>query len=92
VKGTTTGTITDVDGFFTLTVPADGILLISFVGYLTEEITIGDQTNVDVTLLPDIAKLEEIVVIGYGVQKKSLLQFHCQSGRKGPGKLRFHAF
>jgi TonB-dependent starch-binding outer membrane protein SusC len=73
VKGTTTGTITDIDGNFSLTVPADGILLISFVGYLTEEITIGDQTNVDVTLLPDIAKLEEIVVIGYGVQKKSLV-------------------
>ena len=73
VKGTTTGTTTDMDGKFSLSVPENSVLVISFVGYLTEEITIGEQTDVDVTLLPDIAKLEEIVVIGYGVQKKSLV-------------------
>jgi TonB-linked SusC/RagA family outer membrane protein len=73
VKGTTTGTTTDVDGKFTLSVPADGILVISYIGYLTEEITPGDQTNVTVILMPDISKLDEIIVIGYGVQKKSLV-------------------
>jgi TonB-dependent starch-binding outer membrane protein SusC len=73
VKGTTTGTTTDVDGNYALSVPVDGILLISYVGFLSEEITVGEQTNIAVTLLPDIARLDEIVVIGYGVQKKSLV-------------------
>src|SRR5512137_1900753 len=73
VKGTITGTTTDMDGKFSLSVPENSILLISFVGFLPEEIPVTAQTDIAVTLLPDISRLEEIVVIGYGVQKKSLV-------------------
>jgi len=73
VKGTNKGTTTSADGNFSISVPANGILVFSFIGYLTEEITITDQTQVQVSLLPDISKLEEVVVVGYGVQKKSLV-------------------
>jgi TonB-dependent starch-binding outer membrane protein SusC len=73
VKGTTTGTTTDMDGKFTLSVPENSTVVVSFVGYLAEEVAITTQTEITVTLLPDISRLDEIVVIGYGVQKKSLV-------------------
>jgi len=73
LKGTMTGTTTDMDGKFSLSVPENSVLVISFVGYLQEEITVAAQTDIAVTLPPDISRLEEIVVIGYGVQKKSLV-------------------
>jgi TonB-linked SusC/RagA family outer membrane protein len=72
IKGTTTGTATDVDGNYIITVPdAVSILQFSYVGYLTEEIAAGNQTAIDVSLVPDIARLEEVVVIGYGTIPKS---------------------
>ena len=71
VKGTTTGTITDVDGRYTITAPDDAILVFSFVGYITEEIPVNNTTTINVAMSPDITSLEEIVVIGYGTQKKS---------------------
>lgn len=71
VKGTTRGTATDLDGKFTLPLQAeDQILVISFVGYLTQEIEIGNQTTVTVNLEEDIQSLQEAVVIGYGSQDK----------------------
>ncbi len=71
VKGTTNGNITDFDGKFTLTgVPADAILQISYIGYLTQEIRVGNQTHLTITLVEDSETLEEVVVIGYGVVKK----------------------
>ncbi len=72
VEGTSVGAVTDADGKFTLDVP-DGsdVLLISFIGYNTERITIGSQTTFDIILIEDLQSLEEIVVIGYGTQKKS---------------------
>jgi len=72
IKGTTTGTATDVDGNYRITVPdAESILQFSYLGYLTEEITVGNQTTIDISLVPDIARLEEVVVIGYGTIPKS---------------------
>lgn len=71
VKGTTVGTITDNDGKFTLSVPADArTLVFSFVGMTTQEITIGDQTAFDLVLKEETRGLEEVVVVGYGTQKK----------------------
>ncbi len=72
LKGTTTGTVTDVEGSFNLTVPDDAqTLVFSSVGYQTTEVSIGDQTTLDVQLTPDVQSLSEVVVIGYGSQKRS---------------------
>jgi TonB-linked SusC/RagA family outer membrane protein len=74
IQGTTLGTVTDINGNFSLDVPADylsGNLQVSYVGYLTEVVHISGQTEINVTLIPDLQQLEEIVVVGYGVQKKS---------------------
>ena len=72
VKGTTNGTITDFDGKFTLSnVPNDGTIEISFVGYKTQEISVAGKTTVQVVLEEDTEVLDEVVVVGYGVQKKS---------------------
>jgi TonB-dependent starch-binding outer membrane protein SusC len=73
IKGTTTGTTTDLDGKFSLSVSENSILVVSYVGFLSEEITVTTQSDISITLLPDISRLDEIVVIGYGVQKKSLV-------------------
>ncbi len=71
-KGTANGTISGPDGGFVLSVTSgEAVLVFSFVGYLTEEIAVNGRSNVDVVMMPDIASLEEIVVIGYGTQKKS---------------------
>ncbi|MDD2527417.1 MAG: TonB-dependent receptor [Lentimicrobiaceae bacterium] len=69
LKGTTTGTITDLQGKYSLTV-GDGTLVFSYMGFETQEITIGAQTRIDVQLMEDRKLLEEVVVIGYGTQKK----------------------
>lgn len=71
-KGTNQGTITDINGNYSITVNSDdAVLRFSFVGYLTEEIEVGQKTTIDVTLVADIQALDEVVVVGYGVQKKS---------------------
>ena len=72
IKGTTLGTVTDIDGTFTLTVPTEAkILVLSYVGYFSQEVEIGDRTVFDILLTEDIQQLDEVVVIGYGTQKKS---------------------
>jgi len=72
-KGTTNGTITDVNGNFTLDVRDNAVLQISYVGYVTQEITVGNRTAIPVVLAEDSQALEEVVVVGYGVQKKESL-------------------
>lgn len=73
-KGTTIGTVTDFDGKFTLAIPADvQTLVFSFVGMKTQEITIGSKTKVNLVLVEESVGLEEVVAIGYGVQKKSVV-------------------
>lgn len=73
-KGNTTnGTVTDIDGNFTLRLPADGTLVISFIGYTTQEIPLNGQTQFNVTLEEDSETLDEVVVVGYGaIQKRSV--------------------
>ena len=72
VKGTTNGTVTDFDGNYTLEeVPADAVLVISYIGYLSQEIPVGNQTNIKVTLVEDTQALDEVVVVGYGTMRKS---------------------
>lgn len=70
VRGTTNGTITDFDGNFTLqNVPVNGTIQVSFVGYKTVDIPIQNQSIIKVTLEEDTETLDEVVVVGYGVQK-----------------------
>ncbi|HEY4788074.1 MAG TPA: TonB-dependent receptor [Bacteroidales bacterium] len=72
IKGTGTGTITDVDGKFSVEVPdASAVLVFSFMGYMSEEMTVGNQTIISISLIEDIKTLEEVVVVGYGTVKKS---------------------
>lgn len=74
VKGTTNGTMTDTDGNFNLPgVSENSILLISYIGYLTQEISTNGRNTINVQLVPDLKSLDEVVVIGYGVQKKSVV-------------------
>lgn len=71
LKGTTTGTATDADGKYTLTVPpSGGALIFSFIGLESKEIEIGDRTIVDISLALDITQLSEVVVVGYGTQER----------------------
>jgi TonB-linked SusC/RagA family outer membrane protein len=70
-KGTTNGTVTDGDGNYKLAVPADAVLIFSFIGYMEEEIAVGNRTTVDMVLSPDLTTLTEVVVVGYGTVKKS---------------------
>jgi TonB-linked SusC/RagA family outer membrane protein len=70
VRGTTTGTMTDVDGNFALSVPADAVLEISSIGYVSQAIPVGNQTRFDIVLEEDSEMLEETVVIGYGTVKR----------------------
>ena len=71
VKGTTTGTSTDADGNYTIELPAgQDVLTFSFIGYTAQEVTVGNRTTVNVSLLEDAKALEEVVVVGYGTQRR----------------------
>ncbi len=70
VQGTSSGTITDYDGNFTLQVPADGILEISYIGYRPQSIPVNNRTTINITMEEDTELLEEVVVIGYGTVRK----------------------
>lgn len=71
IKGTTDGNITDVDGRFTLdNVSANATLVVSFIGYITQEIPVGNRQVIQVTLRENLEVLDEVVVVGYGVMKK----------------------
>jgi TonB-dependent starch-binding outer membrane protein SusC len=69
-KGTTNGTVTDADGNYTIGVGVNATLVFSFVGYTTQEVVVGSQTSLDVTLGSDVTSLSEVVVVGYGTQEK----------------------
>ncbi|MDD4108484.1 MAG: carboxypeptidase-like regulatory domain-containing protein, partial [Prolixibacteraceae bacterium] len=72
-QGTTNGTITDIDGNFTLTVNLGAKLEISYLGYETRVVEVTDDTFLQITLIEDLQILDEVVVVGYGVQKKKLV-------------------
>ncbi|MDR0960963.1 MAG: TonB-dependent receptor [Mediterranea sp.] len=69
-KGTTNGVITDINGEFTISVPAGAILVVSYIGYVEQEIPVNGRTSINVKLTEDSQALEEVVVVGYGTQKK----------------------
>ena len=70
VKGTKNGTITDMNGNFTLDVPKDAVLEVSYIGYSTQTVKVGGQKSLSITLREDTQALDEVVVVGYGTQKK----------------------
>lgn len=69
-KGTTNGTITDMDGKFSLEVDKDATLIFSYIGFADQEIKVGNQTSLSITLKEDAEALDEVVVVGFGTQKK----------------------
>lgn len=72
VDGTTLGTTSDVNGKFAIEVPTgNSVLVFSYVGYMTEKISVQGRNEINIVLIPDVEKLEEVVVIGYGTSKKS---------------------
>ena len=71
VEGTTKGTITDLDGKFEIEANEGDVILVSYIGYENQSITVGKETNLSLVLAPDSEILDEVVVIGYGTQKKS---------------------
>lgn len=73
IKGTTTGTVTDVNGNFTINAGENDVLVVSFIGYKAQEVPVGTQTTVDVALADDLTTLDEVVVVGYGVQDKKVV-------------------
>lgn len=70
VKGTTRGTVTDLDGNFSIQADQGDVLVLSFIGFQTKEVAVGQQTTLNVTLQEDVKALEEVVVVGYGSQSK----------------------
>jgi TonB-linked SusC/RagA family outer membrane protein len=73
VKGTTAGTVTDNDGLYSVNIDRSGTLVFSFIGYLTQEISVGSKSTLDIKLVTDIKALSEVVVVGYGTAKKATL-------------------
>ncbi|SEG01529.1 SusC/RagA family TonB-linked outer membrane protein [Algoriphagus boritolerans] len=71
IKGTAVGTVSDLDGKYTLNVPSDAVLVFSFVGFISQEIPVNNQTVINLTLAEDTSDLDEFVVVGYGLQRKS---------------------
>ncbi|REG84034.1 SusC/RagA family TonB-linked outer membrane protein [Algoriphagus antarcticus] len=72
VKGTTTGTASDIDGNFSLSVPSDeSILVFSFIGYTSKEVRVGNSSELSVVLAEDLSSLSEVVVVGYGTQQRA---------------------
>lgn len=71
MKGTTNGTTTDGDGHFSIEASPDDVLHISFIGFTSQEIRVGEQTRIDVTLEEDVALLQEVVVVGYGEMRRA---------------------
>src|SRR6476620_2179449 len=73
LKGSANGATTDADGVYAMNISSDerdGILVFSFIGYTPQEVPINNQSTINVTLVPDIQQLTEVVVVGYGTQEK----------------------
>ena len=70
VKGTNTGTTTDIDGKYNINTPPNSILAFSYIGFLSQEVEVANRTTVNVSLASDVKSLTEVVVVGYGTQKK----------------------
>ena len=73
VQGTRTGGITDFNGNFSVQAASNATLVVSYVGYVTQNVSVNGRQNISVTLVEDATTLEDVVVIGYGTQKKKLV-------------------
>ena len=73
IKGTTIGTISDLDGKFQLQPPSGSTLIVSFIGYKPKVISYTGQTSLDIIMVPDLTAIDEVVVVAYGTQRKSHL-------------------
>lgn len=71
IKGTSTGTVTDFDGMYSILAKAQDTILFSFIGFESQEVLVGDRNIINITLAENTAELEEVVVVGYGTQKRS---------------------
>ena len=71
IKGTTNGTMTDIDGAYSIATTSDATLVFTYIGYKAQSIAVGNQTNISITMEEDTQMMDEVIVIGYGVQKKS---------------------
>lgn len=71
IEGTSRGTVTDIDGKYTLEVPDGAVLVISFIGYKAIKVPVGNRTEIETTMELDESNLQEVVVVGYGIQKRS---------------------
>src|SRR5690606_27398170 len=70
IQGTTIGTATDIDGRYSVSVPEGSTLVFSFIGFETQRVSVGDQSLINIILEEDISSLSEVVVVGYGVQRR----------------------
>lgn len=70
-KGTTNGTVSDFDGNYQLSLPQGSVVSFSYIGYVTQEVSVDNQTRINIRLIEDTKALEEVVVVGYGIQRKS---------------------
>src|SRR5690349_16249965 len=70
VKGTNNGTTTDNDGRFSLSTSPDATLVISFIGYTSQEVAVGNRTTINLSLQPDVASLQEVVITGYTTENR----------------------
>ena len=82
IKGSTTGASTDFNGNYQLDVKSGDVLLFSYIGYVTQSVTVTNQTTLDIALAEDADALDEIIVVGYGKKKKSHLTGECEKSRK----------
>ena len=73
IKGTLNGTITDIDGKYAIKAAPSDVLVFSFIGFVAQEVLVGEQTSIDVVLKAEKTKLDEVVVVGYGTTKKKLV-------------------
>src|SRR5688572_3885908 len=71
VKGSTIGTITDTNGRYQLTVPGNSVLVFSFIGYMEQEVIVGDKTSIDISMALDVKALDEVVVTALGIERSS---------------------
>lgn len=72
-KNTTNGTVTDIDGNFSINVSENATLVFSFVGFAGQEVSVGNQSTINITMAPDVTSLDEVIVVGYGSQEKKEL-------------------
>ena len=70
VKGTTNGTITDFDGNFSIEAPSNAVLQVSYIGYVPQDVSVGNRSTLQIVIKEDTQNLDEVVVVGYGSQKK----------------------